>query len=248
MISSGSPQDKPKTFVGEDPAPPYTLSTAYIPTQVDPQLPEGWIRQWHEVHQCYFYIDTQVDPPFTTWHHPLDNTHHRQIHAVSSGSNPAQSSPSTSGFSADLDYPDIPGKLKGVEDLQRQVAAYDTGSKSATQISSWGQDHRDVGVLGQREFHPEPTVPLSTNDRTRRSKLPLRTRLMMNTPLSLPFFRREPKWVRRIEKLADRLQRKEDKLNRRMEKWAGKGERRLLQAQHTLARHDHSIPGPSRAQ
>lgn len=250
MNSPSSHQDLPKSSPEEDPVPPYTQSAADISSQVDPHLPEGWIRQWHAIQQSYFYINTRTNPPFTTWLHPLDEIQHQQIHTISSSSDSTQSwpyLPSTSEPSSEFDWPRVPS-CKDAEHLQCQVAAYQADVSSATPPSSKGGSHRNVGVLGQREFHPEPAVSPTTGGGTSQSNLPLRARLMMNTPISLHFFRREPKWVRRVEKLVDRLQKKEDKLGRRMDKLAGKCERRLLQAQHTKARNNHLLPGPSRMQ
>lgn len=155
------------------------------------------------------------------------------------------SSESEPGAELDSDDIDAPRK-KSAEDPQCQVTMYHASPNSAARLSSNGQNRDIVEALDPREFHPRPTLPATTHG-TRRSKLPLRTRLLMHSPISLPFVGREPKWVRRVDKIFDRLQKKEDKLDRRLEKWSGKCERRLLQAEHAAARRGYSIPGSSRA-
>ncbi|KAG8949655.1 hypothetical protein FRC04_008401 [Tulasnella sp. 424] len=249
MNPSSSRTNIPGSFPEEDPSPPYSLSAIDIPNQVDRPLPTGWIRQWDTTHQSYFYVDTRINPPHTTWHHPLDDTRHHQTQNISvlakgDQSWPYLSSEAEPGVKLDSDDFDGPRK-KSAEDPQRQVPMNHASPNPAVRLSSNGQNRDIVEALDPREFYPRPTLPATTHG-TRRSKLPLRTRLLGHAPISLPFVRREPKWVRRVDKIFDRLQKKEDKLDRRLEKWSGKCERRLLQAEHAVARRGYSIPGPSR--
>ncbi|PBK73144.1 hypothetical protein ARMSODRAFT_717825 [Armillaria solidipes] len=42
--------------------------------QVNPdtrQLPPGWISQYDSTYKTWFYVNTHVQPPVTTWNHPL---------------------------------------------------------------------------------------------------------------------------------------------------------------------------------
>ncbi|KAF8075898.1 hypothetical protein FPV67DRAFT_388427 [Lyophyllum atratum] len=49
--------------------PPYN---APPPTNPDTrQLPSGWITQFDANYKAWFYVNTQANPPVTTWTHPL---------------------------------------------------------------------------------------------------------------------------------------------------------------------------------
>ncbi|KAG8949652.1 hypothetical protein FRC04_008398 [Tulasnella sp. 424] len=165
-------------------------------------------------------VDTRINPPHTTWHHPLDDTRYHQTQSISvlakgTSSSPYLSSDSEQGAELDSDDIDAPRK-KSAGDLRRRVTMYHESPNSATHLSSSGQNRDIVEALDPREFHPRPTLPATTHE------APVADPSSHALPDSLPFVRREPEWARRVDKIFDRLQKKEDKLDRRAEKWTGK--------------------------
>jgi len=35
-------------------------------------LPFGWVKEWDQTHNRWFYVDVRANPPRSTWDHPLD--------------------------------------------------------------------------------------------------------------------------------------------------------------------------------
>ncbi|GAA5924439.1 hypothetical protein JCM1841_001700 [Sporobolomyces salmonicolor] len=64
-------------------------------------LPHGWIEQFDESHQRYFWVDTSANPPRSIWTHPLDDpvyqkSQHSSGYAPPSGPPPAHPHESSS--------------------------------------------------------------------------------------------------------------------------------------------------------
>ncbi|KAI5474926.1 aldo-keto reductase [Pseudohyphozyma bogoriensis] len=133
-----------------------------VPEPGSAGLPEGWLREWDPSSHNTFYVDTNVEPPRTTWHHPHDDPEYLASLPDRAAALSPDNTPGTASVKRSFSQK-IKDKITGVEreqraqerkeQFERQKAEYEAGIQ---QRASSMANQKNGPFLTTQRYQPPP--------------------------------------------------------------------------------------------
>ncbi|PLW05293.1 hypothetical protein PCANC_03645 [Puccinia coronata f. sp. avenae] len=127
--------------------PPHQPNPSPAGPMQDPTLPPGWLKQWNQQYQTWFFVNTYAQPPISQWIHPAHSvspagpppmmtTDATRAHTQASYSASNFTGPGPSGSYQTAAAPQFNGQATGTLTPRQAMAI--PGTKQATPASQGG--------------------------------------------------------------------------------------------------------------